>query len=300
MTSAAADVSANSNATSLSTSLKKLCAANGCSATTLRSKLTQFYGNCTDELNGPEGSYDETVRGIYDILYVVHPLKEVVCTKDATSGEYCVTALSSNVTTSVANSTISSNSNATVISAIVIPNEVDTPEHVAAQYLSVQYSPETAPAFVKRAEFATTTTAANASSSAITYPNSTTYRNTNLPYLFIQNDSAASVICSSCAAAVFSAYATWEINTPYALGLSASPILGGQSSLWKGATGTCGSTWTNKIQAAAIGSSADDSSTGSSSSGLLSAAQKEMASKGGVWGTLVGVLAVGAGMVLAV
>lgn len=43
------------------------------------------------------------------------------------------------------------------------------------------------------------------------------------------------------------AYIKWESKQPYALGLSQSPILGGQSALWNAINSTCGAAYVNAI-----------------------------------------------------
>lgn len=42
-------------------------------------------------------------------------------------------------------------------------------------------------------------------------------------------------------------YIKWETAFPYALGLSQSPILGGQSELWNAINATCGPTYVKAI-----------------------------------------------------
>jgi hypothetical protein len=42
-------------------------------------------------------------------------------------------------------------------------------------------------------------------------------------------------------------YIKWESKQPYALGLSQSPILGGQSALWSAIGSTCGTGYVNAI-----------------------------------------------------
>ena len=244
----AAAISADTSA--LASSLDKLCAANGCSNTFIRGRLTDFYGNCSVELADPS---QEAVRNMYDILYTVIPLKEVVCTKDATSDAYCVSALSHNAS---AATTAGSTGNNTIqlsnAAAKTVADATTTPEQYAGAHLSAPslklITGESA-ALVKRAPAVTT-------GSDGTYPNATTYRLTNLPYLFIQPSDPAAVLCSSCAKAVFSAYAEWETQTTYALGLSESPILGGQAAIWEAAAKTCGTTWINTIVNAATSSGA--------------------------------------------
>lgn len=46
-------------------------------------------------------------------------------------------------------------------------------------------------------------------------------------------------------------YVAWEAQTPYALGLGASPILGAQQALWESLGATCGANFTQQITAAA-------------------------------------------------
>jgi hypothetical protein len=82
---------------------------------------------------------------------------------------------------------------------------------------------------------------------SIITPNTTTYRNTNLPFLFLQPTMKQSALCTPCTREVMVHYIKWETAFPYALGLSQSPILGGQSELWNAINGTCGQTYVNAI-----------------------------------------------------
>lgn len=66
------------------------------------------------------------------------------------------------------------------------------------------------------------------------------YQGTSLPYLFIDPTAAKDVVCTSCTKSILSAYTTFEMSTPYARGLSKSPILGGQQAVWQGVLDTCG------------------------------------------------------------
>lgn len=214
------------------------------------------------------------MREIYDLLYVVQPLREVVCTKDNTTQAFCVQSLSAALgtsanTTSVALPSSSSNgtaSNVTLVSTNVVLTP-SSPEAFAAAHLSISFGKRSSVGHQLHAR-------ADSSSSATTYPNTTTYQATNLPYLFLQPTSPLAALCSSCAQAVFTAYASWEYRTPYALGLSASPILGGQAALWQGARTTCGKIWVGAIQTEAIGSEAAAAAVGGSTSGT-SAGGKE-------------------------
>ena len=272
---------ANSSA-ALTTSLTKLCAASPCSDTTIRTKLSEFYGACSVELNGNEDETVASVREIYDLLYVVQPLREVVCTKDNSTQAFCVQSLA----TALGSPNTTANANFTSTNVIV----TKSPESLAAAHLSID-SP--ANPFGKRSFLHAR--AADASST-VSYPNSTTYRTTNLPYLFLQPTSPLAALCSSCAKAVFTAYASWEYRTPYALGLSASPILGGQAQLWKGAEATCGPTWISGVQTTAIGSEGAAAVGGSSGATAgTSGAERELMVKG----VVVAMAVIGAGWAFA-
>ncbi|CED85086.1 hypothetical protein [Phaffia rhodozyma] len=270
----------STNSTTLTSSLTKLCSANGCSETFIRTKLSYFYGNCSAELTA---GADDTIRNLYDLLYVVEPLRTVVCTKDDNTNEYCVTALGANTTTA---STVSQNATIVVTNGTVLNTAVIQPEVAYnAAYLSVNTlstSSSSGSALSTRASKRASITKAIDASSAI-YPNATTYKNTDLPYLFIQPTDPASILCSSCAKGVFTAYAAYESRMPYALGLSSSAILGGQGALWQAAIDTCGSTWVAGITNAA---NVDSSSTDSGSSSSLSGASRSVV---GAWS--VGALA---------
>lgn len=262
----------SSNASSLATSLDALCAAEGCSNTFVRGRLTDFYGNCSAEL-ADEGQ--TAVRSMYDILFTVVPLKEVVCTKDADSGSYCVSALSANGTAAASSSSTSNGTaaatngtNVVLSNAAAVQGSSASPAQFAGAHLSVGSLASTFA--LSAAKRALAPSSAVTTGSDGTYPNATTYRSTNLPYLFIQPSDPASVLCSSCAQAVFTAYAGWETQTTYALGLAESPILGGQADLWAAADSTCGSTWIAGIVNAATDQGATASSVGGS--GALSGA----------------------------
>jgi len=66
------------------------------------------------------------------------------------------------------------------------------------------------------------------------------YQGTSLPYLFIDPTASKDVVCTSCTKNILSAYTSFEMSTPYALGLSKSAILGGQQAIWQGVLDTCG------------------------------------------------------------
>lgn len=54
-------------------------------------------------------------------------------------------------------------------------------------------------------------------------------------------------LCTPCTREVLVSYISWEVSQPYALGLSTSSILGGQSALWNAINSTCGQSFVNAI-----------------------------------------------------
>jgi len=125
-------------------------------------------------------------------------------------------------------------------------------------------------------------------STAAVIPDTKTWRSTALIYLFISPEYAASQLCTSCTKAVLSAYVKFEAATPYALGLTNSPLLGDQLNLWNNLTDKCNTTFTNDILSSAGYSSNQDDGT------MLSAA-----SRAGVYASSVVALVVGVAAFLA-
>ncbi|KXN83201.1 hypothetical protein AN958_01715, partial [Leucoagaricus sp. SymC.cos] len=61
-------------------------AANACPDSLIRGKLADFYSACSNELTS---NPNQQLRNTYDVLYVLTPLREAICSKDD-SGKYCV------------------------------------------------------------------------------------------------------------------------------------------------------------------------------------------------------------------
>lgn len=75
----------NSSEQALTDSLAKLCDANaGCQPDVIRAQLSKFWTACSAELK----EKNEGVLKVYDILYLLNPFHDAVCTKD--KDEYCV------------------------------------------------------------------------------------------------------------------------------------------------------------------------------------------------------------------
>lgn len=80
-----------SSATALSSSLEKLCATNtGCDSGLIRQLLSQFWTACDSEIRAKNAD----VLAIYDVLYLLNPFHEAVCTRDD-SNNYCVLNIAS-------------------------------------------------------------------------------------------------------------------------------------------------------------------------------------------------------------
>jgi hypothetical protein len=60
--------------------------SSACPDSLIRGKLASFYSACSAELTS---SPNDKVRGLYDVLYILSPMKSAVCSKDD-NGNYCV------------------------------------------------------------------------------------------------------------------------------------------------------------------------------------------------------------------
>lgn len=86
-TSAASSNSSSSgSASALTDSLSQLCDTNtGCDAGLIRTYLAQFWTACSPEIRAK----NQGVLNVYDVLYLINPFHQAVCTKDD-SNKYCV------------------------------------------------------------------------------------------------------------------------------------------------------------------------------------------------------------------
>jgi hypothetical protein len=97
--SAAAKNSTAANTTSsadaLTSSLSQLCASNtGCNSSLIRQYLSQFWTACDTELRAENSQ----ILAIYDVLYLLNPFHQAVCTRDDTN-DYCVLNIASDTAT---------------------------------------------------------------------------------------------------------------------------------------------------------------------------------------------------------
>nr|ADE10030.1 unknown [Tremella fuciformis] len=257
----------------------------GCSDSVVRNWLSEVYSSCNSELTSST-AYNEKVREIYDILYVFNPLLDAVCSVDSANQDYCINEIKNSLSNTTSSSNSSSSASASATSGVSNNTFVSfattfDPVEFAAQYL---YIPLTSSSLTKRfVSMFSRDAAQTVETATIVYPNATTYRSLNLPFLFLQPTMKSSQLCTPCTREVMVSYVKFESAYPYSLGISASPILGGQSRLWTGINSTCGSTFINAIMSEA-GTSNSLATDGSSSSG----AQARYAGMGGAVVALVG------------
>ncbi|KAL0247848.1 hypothetical protein I308_103926 [Cryptococcus tetragattii IND107] len=271
--------STNLTGDTINYTLASICKGKGgCDDATIRKWLGKFYSECYSELTSSTG-YNSHVRELYDILYVVNPLKDAVCAVDSSNQEYCVNEIVQSESISNSNSTSNSTaSNSTSADDASVALNATTlfanfaavgsglsPVEIAASSLYVEIT-SSASSLKKR--FLDTVLSRRAAQSVhmatVITPNVTTYKNTNLPFLFLQPSMGSSALCTPCTREILVAYIKWETQMPYALGLKQSPILGGQSALWSAINSTCGTTYVNAINSE-VGSALSSGLNGSSS-----------------------------------
>lgn len=201
-----------SSADALKNSLGQLCAAStGCQPGVIRTQLSKFWDSCNDELKNK----NEAVIEVYDVLYLINPFHEAVCTLDD-DNNYCIL--------STANSTAAKA--AATSKRSLLTSDV--------QLLPIN-------SYGKRQD------AADAAAETAETLNSGDISNSNIAYLFLQPDSEKSLLCSSCSKNIMAAYISFETSIPYAIGLGNSDTLKGQSDLYKAMQQTCSKDFTTKV-----------------------------------------------------
>jgi hypothetical protein len=252
--------------------LTTLCQSDGCADSAIRGWLSGFYSNCSAELTSST-AYNAQVRELYDVLYVVNPLRSAVCAIDSGNQDFCVKSIVSGASNSSASASASgsaASASASGSGSVMLSSFASTwsPIQVAANNLYISI-PVAASDITKRAVkmFSRQEQVADQQVFAsIITPNTTTYRNTNLPFLFLQPTMKQSTLCTPCTREVMVSYIKWETAFPYALGLSQSPILGGQSELWNAINATCGQNYVKAISSqVGITAAAFNSSSGAMS-----------------------------------
>lgn len=203
------------SADALESSLGQLCAdATGCQPDVIRTQLSKFWNACSPELKAK----NEGVIAVYDVLYLINPFHDAVCTKDD-SNNYCVLSIANNTATQEAST--SAATGATKRS--LLSHHANLLHHDKRQ---------------------TTNDSASAAADEI---DSDSLNNSNIAFLFLQPSSSKEILCSSCSKNVLAAYIQFETSIPYSIGLSNSENLKGQSELYKAMQQTCGASFTTSI-----------------------------------------------------
>lgn len=167
-----------------------------------------YYSACSAELTT---NLNTDVLRTYDVLYVLTPLREAVCSK-SDNGQYCVTQL---------NTTSGSSTTGNV--ALATPNT----QQALQQYL---YTTPGSGASERR-DVSNSTTAL--------IPNTTTFQDTNIVFLFLNSNMDSTQLCTTCTRNILTSYITFESSLPYAPGLDNSLLLCHQSALYNATVSTC-------------------------------------------------------------
>jgi hypothetical protein len=242
------------NTTAVNSALSTICSSSftACPAASIRTTLTNFYTECSVDLLGASGDGSDGNAGIiqiYDVLYLILPLKTAICTK--VNGKYCI-----NDNISSGNATGSTSASAS--SSAPSPSASSAKRDIGISASDLFKRTSGTNILLGRQTNSTT-------QEALT-PSADTYRNSGLPYLFLKPDS--SDICSDCTYNVIKGYISFETVTPYAIGIAHSPMLKGQLALWDkiktcpddfatrlldDATGTNGTTTSGSSRMMAVG-----------------------------------------------
>lgn len=200
--------STSTASTVLQESLSQLCGVNtGCDGNLIKTYLANFWSDCMSEIKAKRS----TVLAYYDVLYLLNPFREAICSQDD-NGNYCLTAVATTNTTSYKRDVSSQNE-------FMFDDLIQRRQHVSE----------------------------TASSANI----STTSNSTNIAFLFLQPTAEKSKLCSTCAQHILASYIKFETAVPYAIGLSNSEALSGQSALYKAGKQTCGDKWAVKVNSVA-------------------------------------------------
>jgi hypothetical protein len=190
----------------ITSALNNLCASSvstACPESLIRTQLTSFFTACSAELT--TGAVADVVK-MYDVLYAILPMTTAACSK-GDDGSYCVLA--------------------PVTTTREVSDDVGGSSLQLSDLLSLLYTDDNS-ALKRRAVQV-----------AAIVPNTTTYHDTNLPFLFLKPSLDATTLCTTCARNVLTAYINFESNIPYAPGLSNSQILSSQNDLYSAIQSKC-------------------------------------------------------------
>ena len=184
-----------------------------CSQSVLRSKLTDFYSACSNELTSSPNS--DVIRA-YDVLYVLYPFSQSVCTKDD-SGSYCVLKVGS-----------TSNTTKTLLAS---SSTDPAPADGLWSHLPSGHS--------RRGQ------------EQVVIPNLQQFKSLNLVFLGLLPSLTAEQLCQPCTRNVLNQYIQFMSSIPYAPGISNSPLMGGETDLYNAVQQKCGAPFlSGSVQAA--------------------------------------------------
>jgi len=209
--------SGNVDASAVNSALNTLSSSlSACPESVIRSQLTDFYAACSVELTSSPNT--DVIRA-YDVLYVLYPLSQAVCTK-ADSGKYCVLEVGST------SNTTSNGKN------LLSPGSTESsPADGLWSPLTQKNS--------RRGE------------QQVIIPDLQEFRSKNLVFLGIQSSLPAEELCLPCTRNVLNAYIQFTSSLPYAPGIANSPLLGGETDLYKAVQEKCGAPFlSGSVQAA--------------------------------------------------
>jgi len=204
-----------------------------------------------------DGKGNQQVIAIYDVLYLITPLKGAICTKDG--NQYCVNVIAgdnSPSNTSSGSSSVAADASSSDAPAPSGSQSSDAPSSSAPAASSASSASASASASASHSSSASSAAASPSQSTharrshvhpSILYrradnttdqqslgtvaPEASEYNSLGLPYLFITANFTQEQLCTTCTAEVVGQYISFETVTPYALGIANSPMLSGQVDL---------------------------------------------------------------------
>jgi len=207
--------SGNASSSAVNSALNTLCPSlSACSESVIRSQLTDFYAACSNELTSTPNA--DVIRA-YDVLYVLYPLSKAVCTKDD-SGAYCVLTVGSN--NSTGKSLLSDSTGSSPSDGLWLPLPLPAKNS-------------------RRGE------------QQVIIPNLEQFKSGNLVFLGIQATLPADQLCVPCTRNVLNEYIQFTSSLPYAPGIANSPLMSGETDLYKAVQEKCGAPFlSGSVQAA--------------------------------------------------
>lgn len=209
--SSSSDVSVSTVTSTLDTLSSALSV---CSDSVIRSKLTDFYSACPNELTS---SPNPDVIRAYDVLYTLYPFSKATVSKDD-SGNYCVLEIgsSSNTTKTLLSSSDSTNSS---------PADGLWEPAVSGN--------------ARRGE------------EQVIIPNVQQFKSLNLVFLGLTSSLTADQLCKTCTRNVLNQYIQFMSAIPYAVGIANSPLMSGEPDLYSAVQQKCGAPFlSGSVQAA--------------------------------------------------